>query len=183
MPITIAYKDIEDIIDDILDRMRDSTYGLNAAIAAINTQKASVDAARGRVVMTLPKFTNIATPAVDTLTEGQNLFFFMAEEFVNCDPFMVVTIPTWTTDNMGTESVSVMFLIVMEDPSDGTDPKRKLLRYVRALKEVFRHFPLDSDLITETKTSIVEPDLISINAGEQSLSYYSAGVKLELVYA
>jgi hypothetical protein len=181
MPIVIAYKDIEDIIDDILDRMRDATYGLNAAITAINTQKSAVDTARSRVVMTLPKFIN--NSGTETLTEKENLFFFMAEEFVNCDPFLVVSIPTWTTDNMGAETVTVMFLIVMEDPSDGTDPKRKLLRYVRALKEVFRHFPLDSDLITETKTSIVEPDLLSIGSGSESLSYYSAGVKLELAFA
>ena len=181
MAIVIAYKDIEDIIDDILDRMRDTTYGLNAAITAINTQKATVDAARSRVVMTLPKFINNA--GTETLTENQNLFFFMAEEIVNCDPFLVVSIPTWTTDNMGAETVTVMFLIVMEDPSDGTDPKRKLLRYVRALKEVFRHFPLNSDLISETKTSIVEPDLLNIGSGSESLSYYSAGVKLELIYA
>ena len=184
MAIEIAYRDIEDIIDDILDRMKDSTYGLNAAITAINTQKAAVDAARGRTVMIVPKFTDAAMPtAVETLTEGQNLFFFMAEEFVNCDPFMVVTIPTWTTGEMGVETVTVMFLVVMEDPSDNTDPKRKLLRYIRALKEVLRHFPLDNDIISESKTTIVEPDLISVGQGEQSTSYYSAGVKLELVYA
>jgi hypothetical protein len=179
MTISIAYKDIETIIDDILDRMRDTTYGLNAAITAINTQKSTVDTARSRTVITLDKFKD--TTAAEALTEGQNLFFFMAEEFVNCDPFMIVSIPSWGTDSLGVQTVSVLFLIVIENVEDGTDPRRKLLRYIRALNDVFKNFPIDNDIISDVTTSIVEPDFTSTS--DESRSFYSAGVKLELVYA
>ena len=178
MSITIAYRDIEDIIDDVIARLNDATYGLNAAITAINTQKSAIDTAHSRVVMTVPKFVN--NSGTETLTENQNLFFFVAEEIVNCDPFMVVALPTWTTDEMGAETATVEFLIYMEDPSDGTDPRRKLLRYVRALKEVMRDMPFDDSIVTETKTGIIEPGFTPVT---ESRSYYSAGVKLELVYA
>jgi len=177
----IPYWDIEDIIDELITRLNDTTNGINAAITAMNTAKAAKDTAAGRVVMVMDKFVNAA--GTETLTENQNLFFFMLEEIANCDPIICVLVPIWDADSMGGNTVKVSFLVVVEDKSDGTDPKRKLLRYLTALRAVLFDFVNDCAMAQASKLSDVAPDLEQVLVNNESRSYYSAGVSVELTFA
>jgi hypothetical protein len=177
----LPYWDIEDIIDELIARLKDATHGINATITAMNTAKSAKDTAASRVVMVLDKFIDVA--GTETLTEGQNLFFFMLEEITNCDPIICVRIPLWETDPMGSSTVKVAFQIVLEDKSDGTDPKRKLLRYVTALRAVLMGYVADCTMAQASRLSDVAPDLEQVYVNDVSRSYYSAGVSVELTFA
>lgn len=180
----MIYYDIEDMIDDVLTAIADGTTGINARIDAINTQKAVVDAARGRVVMTVPKFTyDLATVSTEGFKEGFNLFFFMVDEFTNADPYLLVSIDTWTTDELGANIVSVNFHIAVEDTSDGTDPKRKLLRLIRALREVLDVYVKEDAEIKASSITQIEPDIAQVFFDETSKSFYSAGVRVNYTFA
>ena len=175
-------KDAEDIIDDMIDALNNVTYGLNAQIALINTQKSAIDTARGRVVMVLDKF--ITAAGAENILENDNLFFFMQQEFINNNPFMVISIPTFTTDEMGSENITVTFTILVEDADDGTDAKRKLLRYTRAIRETLKRFLNQSgDFINAAKLMQIEPDFNLVFANDEVKSYYSAGVSCNFVFA
>ena len=183
----MIYRDIEDIIDDILDHLRtvagrgEAPIGINDYITAINTQKAVIDEARGRTIMTLDPFEN--SDATSILAEGDNLFFFMIEEAPNADPAMLVSIPNWTTDDMGANAADVVFTILVEDPQDGTDPKRKLLRYIRALGESLEAFLNQADMINSAKLSRIEPDISQVYNDDTVKSFYSAGIRVSLFFA
>jgi hypothetical protein len=181
MAQTYFEKDVEEIIDDIIDALKNATTGINAWIDAINTRKAVVDAARARTVMVMDKFKT--SDGAEGLTENQNLYFFMVEEEPNFSPFMIVSIPTWTTDEMGASILTVQFNIVVEDSADNTSPKRKLLRYLAALRKVLNTYLNTAEMINAARASNVEPDLQRVLVDGVEKSFYSAGVKLELSFA
>ena len=179
--MTIAYMDVEDIIDRMVTALSDSSTGLNYRIGEINTQKSAIDTARGRPVITLDKFKD--TAGTETLKENENLFFYMFQEFTNTDPTLLITIPDWTTDEMGSEVVNVVFAVYVEDVDDGTDPKRKLTRYQRALREVLRNYLHDADYLITAKIMQVEPELMDLRTDTVQRSYYSAGVRVIFSFA
>jgi hypothetical protein len=174
--------DMEDIMDEVVTYLKDATKGINAAITAINSAKSAKDTAAGRTVMTLTKFTNANTPQVETLTEGQNLFFFMVEEITNCDPCLVVRIPVWGEEE-GASNTTLNFEIIIEDNADGTDPKRKLLRYVTVLRSVLADYLNDATMFTASKLLNVEPNFQQVLVENETRSYYSAGVAIEIDFA
>ena len=172
--------DVEDIIDEVVAHLKDGTAGINAAITAINSQKAAKDTASGRVVMTLVRFQDIKGNY--TLKENENLFFFMVDEAPPSDPVMKVSIPLWDTDDMGSNIVTVNFEIIIEDTSDGTDAKRKLLRYITALRASLSDYLNDATIAQASKLTNVAPDL-QVLADDNDRSFYSAGVGIQIVYA
>lgn len=177
----IPYWDIEDIIDEIVTHLKDGTHGINAAVTSINSLKSAKDTAAGRVVIALDKFTDTAGNL--TLKENENLFFFMVEEFTNCDPVMAITVPTWETDDMGSNNVTLNFEIIIEDKADGTDPKRKLLRYATALRAVLFDYINVGTLSNVPKLANVAPRFEQVLVDNETRSYYSAGVSVQLIYA
>lgn len=173
--------DIEDIIDEAVAYLKDGTSGINAAITAINAAKSAKDTSAGRVVMSLAKFQDIAGNF--TLKENENLFFFMVEETPASDPILKVSLPLWNTDSLGANVVNVSFEIIIEDMSDGTDPKRKLLRYITALRACLSDFLNDATIAQASRLTNVAPDFAQALADNNSQSYYSAGVNLEISFA
>ena len=183
MPTT-HYYDIEDIIDETIDHLKDGTDGINAKITAVNAQKSPIDTSRGRTVMVMEQFKNTANVA--TLTENENLFFFMMdieEEMVNNDPYMIISMPTWGSDNQGGNVTEIVYQIVVEDASDGTDPKRKLLRYLRCLREVLEDYLAVSDKLNGARLHLVAPNINDVFFENTSKSYYYSGWRLEFDYA
>lgn len=179
--MTIPYWDIEDIIDETITYLKDATNGINAAITAVNSAKAARDTAAGRPAMTLPKFINIS--GAETLTENENLFFFMIEEINNVDPALLIGIPEWAVDDMGANTVTVTYNLIVEDTSDGTDPKRKLMRYNLALNAVLKDYLNQADLFTASALTNIEPDFQSVLTEDVSRSFYSAGVRMRISFA
>lgn len=180
----MIYYDVENAIDDIIEYLNNSTTGINAAITALNTQKSAQDTAAGRVVMALTKFQyDTGGVATDGLKEGQNLNFFMLEEACNYDPFMLVEIQDWVSDELGADTITLNFVIVTEDVADGTDPKRKLLRYARVLRATLLQFISGSALVNATKISDIAPDVAQTFIDGVSRSYYSVGVSVQIVCA
>lgn len=175
--------DIEDIIDETLAYLKDATHGINAQITAINSVKSAKDTAAGRVVMTLAKFADVNNS--ETLKENENLFFFFAypEELTNCDPIMTISTPEWTADEGGTNTFTIAYNIITEDSADGTDPKRKLIRYVLALRACLSDYLKSATMFKASTLEAIEPSGVEVLGDNTSRSFYSAGVNLRVVFA
>lgn len=114
-----AKYDLESFTSDIETLLK---ANLNTKIAAIDTEKAD----------------GITTGPVN---DAAYFFQSLNEDVVNLDPFIFWGVDNIVSDSLGPatlETVSVAIMLVMEDTAEDGNLRKRMLRYKRALQEVFQ---------------------------------------------
>ena len=80
--------------------------------------------------------------------------------------------PAVSIGSQFSQEVSMFFLIMVTDQSGGIIGENKILRYTRAMAEIFQEHSLDNSMISDLEITPLPPDLIKIEPGSE---WYKAG--------
>ena len=98
------------------------------------------------------------------------------EKIVNFTDFMYFGFlpfdPGISSGNSLAQPVSMFFLSMISDHEGGTVGENKLLRYTRAMTEIFQANALANSHISDLEITILPPDLVQIRPGPD---WYKAG--------
>lgn len=158
----MATKDIEDVLDDIETFLK---ANLNTKIGEVNTEKGD---------------------GITLLTIDSGAYFLqsMANTVANFNPFVFYGISETRSEGIGPGTAKFYFvdvIIVVTDSGNDPDIGRKVLRYNKALVELFENNYARVSGSDRLEVQSLEPVVFQLINSEDV--YRAAGVRLEVVLA
>ena len=164
----MAYFDLENVMQEIKDKLIDIDLGLNSRIAAINLEKAPTD------------IVNYGSSAAINLINNDDIYFLIANQVTNnTNQFLIFTIDKWEADELGAVTLSIGIHIVFTSDNDFHD-NIKALRYMRALRQTLEYNRYASLPSQVARIKIIQPVAYKENDNK---SWVEIGCVVETMFA
>ena len=157
----MASFDLEDFRDTLKAILVDNMV---AKVAEINTEKGDT------LLIVIPE----AQYFQDFNKKLVNFKDFIYFGFLPFDPAI-------STGGQFSQEVSMFFLTMVSDQGGGIVGENKILRYTRAMAEIFQEHSSDNAMISDLEITPLPPDLIQIEPG--AVWYKAGGVYVKGVIA